>query len=374
METFQPKRLASPTKLLELLDQFEKNMIANTTLNSLDRFIDNLDAFKGIVSQISREAPILEDDVKVAELLTSFSTDFDKFQEEFTKEFTKLIELTKQTYENWEDKASIRAIVKGVLDRFFTGYRQEGLWLVDIFDEIITDVHLKIETILIELLERQLFGLNVEEIRNFPLALQRFLNELQQFLRLIKEKYDNQDVQDQIKKIGEIYKNLSLSSREMLMEIKNNFEKVRQSRASLLKTIRNELIILDQNIKKDFDKERSRRKIEVQKFKQEITTKEMMIIDLKKQVSVKDKEIEDLQKKLSETLAKTELKKEKPPKEPLEIITTLNELMAEGKRTYMSLKKVAEKLKISTQDLQDLAKKEGFKTTKSRIYKKNKQN
>ncbi len=364
------KRIASPTKLIELLDDFETKSLKSISFTSLDSFIDDLNDFKGVIAEFTRGSPVADENIKVIELLTSFSTDFKKFESEFTKDFSKLIDLTKQTYKNWGDKASTRAIVKETLNRFFIGYRQEGLWLVDIFDEIITDVQLKIETILVEMLERQLYGLSSEEIKNLPRALERFLNEIQQFFRLIKEKYVDQDRDQQIRQIDAIYKSLNQSSRKLLTEIKANLERFDQVRASLLKSLRNEVIILDQGIKKDLENEISYSEAKEQELKQVLTEKEMEIIELKKELSAKDEKIEELKDKLDSAMKEVEDKVEEEEEEQLALDVQLNDLLRQSKRTYLIIKKVAGILNIPVDEIRDLAKKEGYKTTKTRIYKK----
>lgn len=253
--------------------------------------------------------------MKSIELLTSFSTDFDAFQQEFSNEFNKIIELTKKIYKNLEEKTSIKTRVKEVLDKFFESYKQEDTWLVDIFYEIVDDIRLKMEMHLIESLEKQVIGVNINEIQKLPSIMEQYLREILQFLQLVKEEYSDKVHKEKFSEIQHISESLSQNFRELTEEINKYLTNLRQT----------QLLFLE---------------------------------DLRKAIATAPKEKKE----------KKEMKAVEEPKATL--IEKLNQIMEKSKKSFVDIKTLASQLNISTDLVQELASEAGYKVTKKRIYKK----
>jgi len=244
-------KLLDISKILELINTFEQSVENGIELSSVNRLKKNFEALKISMAEAEQEKLAKEKLVESHELLSSFETDFDTFTKKFSNKFTNLLNLTRNTYENWEKTTSVRDILKLVFDKFFEEYRAQDIWLIDIFDQIINDIQMKTETLLIDTIEKQIFDIknNIDEIKKVPDALEQQYKELFQFLKRIKEVSGNKSKSvldlavDELSqsKIDTLIDNLSQCCEEIPEEINNQLKKRKGIQLDFLMNLRNEI-------------------------------------------------------------------------------------------------------------------------------------
>ena len=222
-------------RIIKLIENFEKSYKKDIDLNSLLTFHENLKTFLTLISQIIEEKKEADKLVKSEELLTESEEDFDKFIKEISQKFTKLIDLTKDIYTEKDTNISPKEVVILTINEFFQEHAIKNTWGIDLYNDILDDLKIKLETELSAKIVHDLLNIrgDIEEIQKIPYKIQQQLTEIQDFLGDIGKYYPKL-----IKK--DMYKGLDM---ELINEIENLNQAITQNISEIPAEIENKLSV-----------------------------------------------------------------------------------------------------------------------------------
>lgn len=268
---------------------------------------------------------------------------FTQYLQDITKKFQNLVNLTKKL----EADASPRELLIPKLDEIFNKIAEENVWAIDIYNEIVNDLKVKMEMELIDVLEKQLFGLkdSFGKVEKISGIVQKEFLAIQEIMQKVKQESINQ------------VKSLNIEggiNQDIFLNITNQFEKLKEKISEIQKDIQEEISSSSQlpspiltNLKNELD-------IFEKQQKEQVALQDEKIKQLSHEISNKNESLNSLETK------KTELEHELANKsQALEnkIIETDNELKLKSQTVAQlesELETLREELETKIKVIEDL--------------------
>ncbi|MHA1379727.1 MAG: hypothetical protein ACTSRG_15260 [Candidatus Helarchaeota archaeon] len=266
----------------EYKEKYEKKDKFNTMekfkaiFKSSEKFIKEIGKKGKKQSKIKAET--LSDDI-----ITNFKKSFNDYINQIYEDFKNLIELSSKISETLDlSYAQAReSIILPEISKIFDEITKEKIYEVEVFNEIVNDIRVRMELDILINLEKELLGTKVDlkEIKNIKQILEQKSIELKENLPKIKEELItslktrdmNQAINDKIKnKLKDLADHLKLKSNELENEftaIDNDFINFFEDliRQTTQKTDQEKLYgLLSQMIKTESDVKPKIRKVEIE--------------------------------------------------------------------------------------------------------------
>ncbi|NVM54234.1 MAG: hypothetical protein HWN66_11080 [Candidatus Helarchaeota archaeon] len=242
-------------RINELIKNFEKALKKKIELNSLLTFNENLKPFLTLINQISEKKDKEGAVVKGEDLISDTEKDLANFNKQIAEKFTNLINLTKDIYEDKESDISPHDVVIMIINEFIQEAANENDWGISIYNEILDDLRIKMETRLTDKIVHELLNIkgDIEEIQKIPHLIHQQLIEIQDAISDIGKNYPNlgstgtqKGLDDEfVSEIGNLCEALTQTGNKIPIEINDKLTTRYQYLVQFLKVLHKEIQLLD---------------------------------------------------------------------------------------------------------------------------------
>lgn len=237
-------------KINELITNFKNALKIEIDVNSLQKSNENVKALQTLVNEHYQYQSAKDTIIKGNELVSDFEGNYENLRDQIIGKLINLNNLTNNIIKEQEKISVLRETLKTITNMFFQDYKQSNFWGVDIYNDVIDDIHLKVESHLLGKLEQGIpnFWGYIEGLQKVGEGLQQQLGKIQDFLSEIKQNYAEitnkktlSPMEEIILEINKLSETLPQNSQEISTEINNLFSEFHQAQLDFLEKLQNEI-------------------------------------------------------------------------------------------------------------------------------------